>query len=632
MKVILKFLSLFLLVASMIVTPVTLADKNVVKIDIADGQAKVELPDGSVYEGSVKNGRFNGIGKLKWGNGDVYEGEFLNGLIQGSGRQTTSTGDIYTGNFVGGLFNGLGKLKSRQGDVYVGEFKDNYYHGKGVVTYSFGDKYEGEFKAGVYSGKGAYYSSDGTIYEGNFSEGTASGPGKITWSNGNKYEGMLENWRMSGEGVHTEVRVGTYSGQFVDGYYEGKGIYTFENGDIYKGEFKKGFFEGEGELKHVNGNGYSGSFKGGKFHGKGEARDASGRIYRGNFDNGKFTGSGEIIYKNGDKYIGEIDNWIASGKGKLVFKNGDVFDGGFSDGLMHGEGEYSYKNPKGKKNKFVGKWTDGRLTEKDGDKLSSRIVKRDKFLVEEALYNQYPLLGHELDKVEIGKQNIAELYFLSFGAYGEQDVFMKEAMYSRELFNDFFRTNGRAITLINNKKTTDKFPMATVGNLKRALNKIGEKMNREEDILFLFISSHGSKKYGISVRFGGLYLEDLSVQRLVDMLKESKIKWKVIVLSACYSGDFIEALKDDYSMIITSSKPDHVSFGCSDEAEFTFFGRAFFKKSLRETGSFRKAFEKAKNLVHQWEVEKKYSNSEPQLFSTGKIEKQLNQWRTTVEN
>ena len=83
-------------------------------------------------------------------------------------------------------------------------------------------------------------------------------------------------------------------------------------------------------------------------------------------------------------------------------------------------------------------------------------------------------------------------------------------------------------------------------------------------------------------------------------------------------------------MVMTSSKSDHVSFGCSDEAEFTFFGRAYFEKSLASTKSFKNAFEEAKKLITVWEKKEGYSHSEPQFSSSDAIEDKLSQWRNSI--
>ncbi len=85
-------------------------------------------------------------------------------------------------------------------------------------------------------------------------------------------------------------------------------------------------------------------------------------------------------------------------------------------------------------------------------------------------------------------------------------------------------------------------------------------------------------------------------------LADSGAKWKIIVLSACYSGGFIEALRDENSLINSASDVIRASFGCQATSEFTWFSRAFFDQALREEArsgrySFLAVFEQAKQRV-----------------------------------
>ena len=54
-------------------------------------------------------------------------------------------------------------------------------------------------------------------------------------------------------------------------------------------------------------------------------------------------------------------------------------------------------------------------------------------------------------------------------------------------------------------------------------------------------------------------------------------------------------------MLVTASRADRTSFGCADENDFTYFGRALFKESLPSASNLTAAFEQAKLLVAQWE-------------------------------
>ena len=53
----------------------------------SDLNINVELPDGSVYYGKIKNNKFNDTqGFLNWTNGAAYVGGFKNGLMCGVGK------------------------------------------------------------------------------------------------------------------------------------------------------------------------------------------------------------------------------------------------------------------------------------------------------------------------------------------------------------------------------------------------------------------------------------------------------------------------------------------------------------------------------------------------------------------
>jgi Peptidase C13 family len=81
-------------------------------------------------------------------------------------------------------------------------------------------------------------------------------------------------------------------------------------------------------------------------------------------------------------------------------------------------------------------------------------------------------------------------------------------------------------------------PLATVSGLRRTLREIADRMDRDRDVLFLVLSSHGSEEPAISVSNRSLPLKQLTAGDLAEALKASGIRWKVIVISACHSGAF----------------------------------------------------------------------------------------------
>ena len=234
-------------------------------------------------------------------------------------------------------------------------------------------------------------------------------------------------------------------------------------------------------------------------------------------------------------------------------------------------------------------------------------------LTEEVLSAQEMLLDRDLAALKPGRPFVTDLYFVGFAGDASQDVFLKELSFARRLFDERFGSSGRSVLLANNPKSGTTLPFATSANLGRALARVGEVMNRDEDILFLYISSHGSKEHELEVNNPPLELKSLTPEGLRRLLDKSGVKWKVVVVSACFSGGFVAPLQDDGSLVITASDATHESFGCGFGEEFTWFGQAFLGEALTESLSFTAAFEKARETIGKWEEERGETPSNPQI-------------------
>jgi hypothetical protein len=142
-------------------------------------------------------------------------------------------------------------------------------------------------------------------------------------------------------------------------------------------------------------------------------------------------------------------------------------------------------------------------------------------------------------------------------------------------------------------------------------------------VLFLYITTHGSENGELSVELPPLELSQIRPAALSRMLHDSGIKWKVLVISACYSGGFIEPLKDENTLVITATDAHNQSFGCDNGKDFTWFGKAYFDEALRRTRSFPEAFEFARQAVAQREHEQNLPASNPQMYVGAAIKDKL---------
>ena len=246
------------------------------------------------------------------------------------------------------------------------------------------------------------------------------------------------------------------------------------------------------------------------------------------------------------------------------------------------------------------------------DKEAASSYARRK-LNEDAFYEQPKVLERELAAVKPGRRGVIDVYFIGIGGYADQDVFMKEINGVSRLFQERFGTGGKTIRLVNNRKTLGSSPVASVTSLRASLKRVAEVMDKDEDLLFLFLTSHGSQTHSFSFDLWPLQLQELEPTKLRALLDESGIRNRVIIVSACYSGGFVNSLKDENTLAISASAVDKSSFGCSNEAEWTYFGKAFFDEALRKTHSFVDAFESAKPVIAEWEKKEGYLASEPQM-------------------
>lgn len=243
--------------------------------------------------------------------------------------------------------------------------------------------------------------------------------------------------------------------------------------------------------------------------------------------------------------------------------------------------------------------------------------------VESIYYSQASLLDKSLESLIEGKTGVADLFFVGFAGDADEGVFMNETNSAKSIMDNYMNSFGRSLVLINNEKTINTIPLANSHNLKTSLKETAKLMNIEEDILVLFLTSHGSKDHKIVTSFTPFKLNDLSADTINTALNAAGIKWRVIIISACYSGGFIETLNDPYTLIVTAASSEQTSFGCGHDGQYTYFGEAYLENGLKQTRSFIKAFDIAKEIILEKEEQEERESSNPQISIGSEIEKKL---------
>jgi hypothetical protein len=241
---------------------------------------------------------------------------------------------------------------------------------------------------------------------------------------------------------------------------------------------------------------------------------------------------------------------------------------------------------------------------------------------EPLLYDQSARVAAAVERVVPSEASAPAVFFVGFAGDGDQSIFKREALFAQTVFADHFGSADRSLELINDVEDRDSYPLATVSGLADALKLLAGRLNPEQDVLVLTLTSHGSRE-GLEVANGKLPLLQLGPTELRQALDESGIKWRVIVVSACYSGVFLDPLETDTTLIATASDSEHTSFGCADDRDLTYFGEAFLKDSIPTTASLEEAFKKAADLIQHRETAEKLEHSNPQLFVGTAIRQKL---------
>ncbi len=245
---------------------------------------------------------------------------------------------------------------------------------------------------------------------------------------------------------------------------------------------------------------------------------------------------------------------------------------------------------------------------------------------EEILELQPRLLAERLEAVAAGRPGVVDLYFVSFAPYAGEDVFRRELDVIQPLMDQRFDTAGRSLRLVNSERTLREYPLATVSNLRRVLAALAAQMNRDEDVLFLYLTTHGSPRFDLATRLEPLSLYTLDPPTLARMLDDAGIRHRVIVVSACYSGGFVDALANPDTLIMTAARRDRTSFGCGNRSDFTWFGRALFDEALRRSLSFEGAFAVALPVIAEREKAAGFEPSEPQIAAGERIRARLGEF------
>jgi hypothetical protein len=236
------------------------------------------------------------------------------------------------------------------------------------------------------------------------------------------------------------------------------------------------------------------------------------------------------------------------------------------------------------------------------------------------------LMSAALSNLQPHRPGHEDVYVITASLW-DDPVFQNEATQASRILTQHLGAQGRSILLSAGNGSGDRqYPDANPDNLAAAIGEVGRLINPVEDLVVIFITTHGSHDGAAVLRENNRLTGALRPANLRDMLNDAGIYNRVIIISACFSGAFIAPLMDDNTIVITAAASDRSSFGCQPEREWTFFGDAYFNHALNGGADMVGAFDQAKHLIEQWEHQQNLSPpSNPQRFVGGHAAQMLRQ-------
>jgi Peptidase C13 family len=224
---------------------------------------------------------------------------------------------------------------------------------------------------------------------------------------------------------------------------------------------------------------------------------------------------------------------------------------------------------------------------------------------------QRSLLKTELASLAPRQKDTTNIYVLGIAGWADQDVFVKELDGALAAISAVLPIGSHWVRLVNHRETLESLPLATRRNFAAAVHGLGEVLDKETDVLLLVMTSH-AEPGGFGLRLPGDVVTHLTPQDVAATFDHEGIKNRVVIVSACYSGTFVAPLANDRTIVVTASDAKSTSFGCTPERDWTYFGDALFRQSLRPGRDFQAAFDNARVLIQGWELMDHARPSNPQ--------------------
>lgn len=235
---------------------------------------------------------------------------------------------------------------------------------------------------------------------------------------------------------------------------------------------------------------------------------------------------------------------------------------------------------------------------------------------EPVLAAQQTLLDDALSDLDDENPGRTDLYFVGFLGDGHDDAYRQDMLAARRAIDERFDMRDRSIALVTSPATQLDTPMATVSHLRETLKEVAAAINPDEDVVMLYLAGPSRSDGSLDVSLPPLELLPLSPAALRTLLDEAGILWRIVVVSSCQSAAFVDALKNETTLVLAAADDDPKG-GCALTNGSTRLGATLFRDALPRTESLQEAFEAAQKEFQRGGA------AGSQLFIGSEIEQKL---------
>ncbi len=213
------------------------------------------------------------------------------------------------------------------------------------------------------------------------------------------------------------------------------------------------------------------------------------------------------------------------------------------------------------------------------------------------------LMAQALSKLPPQRPGVVDTYVIS-ASFWSDPVFENEAKEAAAILGRRYDATDRTVVLSAGRgaRLPRVYPSASPNNFNAAIGKLGQVMDPKEDLLVVFVTSHGGQDGAVALQEQGRSGGALRALHLRTSLQQAGIQTKLVIVSACFSGHFIMPFTNPDTVVLTAAAADKTSFGCEPSRDWTYFGDALFNHAMRGGESVLDAFHEAQGIITKWET------------------------------